>query len=106
VVAEDWDASSADIADGGGHVLDLLVPSRQAEHGLLVECDWDLLDGSQSESGVLAPHPKVQQVHELILGLAGKNRAAEMDLVYPQLRDELQHFVAQLLGVTQFPNVA
>ncbi len=74
VIAENWDPRPRNAADGVNHVLDLLVTFRAAQHDVIVERRWHVLQRLQMQTVRLHLHAKFQQIGELPPLVAG-NRA-------------------------------
>ena len=86
---------AADVADGFGVVLDLLVAARQAQHRPVEERIRRVLQREEFQSGVFNPGAQVEQIHEFPAPLAGQIGVVQLNPGRPQLRGEPQRLVIQ-----------
>ena len=101
VVAEDWNAGPAHVADRGLHVPNLLVAPGQPEHRLVVEGDGHVFQADQSQAGRLCPVSGCLQVVVLPLLVTGEPGGIHQEVIGAKLLDEGQLFVGQLIELSQ-----
>ena len=86
VVAQHRNANAAQIADGFADVFNLLIPSGQAQHGLVVKADGQVLHGLHRYAVCVATRFEICKILIRPMGLAGQIIGqVELNAVYAHL---------------------